>query len=404
MAAPGRGRRGEGGGSLETRQAFSKVIGGAVQRAKIMTAGEPGELGGQGGVPGGVWRAIDASANRAGEALRVLEDATRFGLDDEHLTRLAKDLRHDLAAVLTRHGLGRRTAARDVRGDVGVGIEPQTGLTREGIADLVAANASRAGQALRSLQEFTAIVADEAAAGFESIRYRTYTLEQAALAAARAGDSLRGVTLCVLVDGGRDAASFGRLVESLVEAGVRMFQVRDKSLPLPLLVERVRLALGIVRRGCDAGRPIVVVNDRVDVAAACSADGAHVGADDLPVPLTRRVVGPERLVGRTAHDVAEARGAVLDGADYLGIGPCFPSSTKSFAEHAPPEFLRTVCGEIALPIFAIGGITAERLESLVALGVKRVAVASAVTRAADPPRAARELIDTLARLTAGPPT
>ena len=92
-----------------------------------------------------------------------------------------------------------------------------------------------------------------------------------------------------------------------------------------------------------------------------------------------------------------------DGADYLGIGPCFPSTTKAFEAHAPAEFLRTVSQEIAVPTFAIGGISVERLEPLVALGVTRVAVASAVIRAADPPRAARELIDTLARLTAAKP-
>jgi thiamine-phosphate pyrophosphorylase len=380
---------------------FSKASGGAVQRWKTMATGESGELGGHGQEgTSGIWRAVDASANRAAEALRVLEDVLRFGLDDEHLTRLAKNLRHDLADVLSRHGLWQRTAARDVIGDVGVGVAAQAGLARGGLSDLVAANAARATQALRSLQECAAVVATEAAGGFESIRYRVYTLERAALAAVRSVDRLADVSLCVLVDGGHDAVSFARLVESLVEAGVRMFQIRDKSLPVPLLAERVRTALGIVRRGGEAARPIVVVNDRVDVAAAVSADGAHVGADDLPVPLTRRVVGPGRLVGRTSHDVAEARAAVVDGADYLGIGPCFPSPTKSFADHAPPEFLRTVCREVSLPVFAIGGITVDRLEALVALGVRRVAVASAVTRAADPPRAARELIDALTRLTA----
>jgi thiamine-phosphate pyrophosphorylase len=364
-----------------------------------MAAGESGGLGGTGSASG-IWRALDASANRAAEALRVLEDVLRFGLDDGHLTRLAKDLRHDLAAALTRHGLGQRMAARDVGGDVGVGIEAEAGLSRAGLADLVAANAARAAQALRSLQECSAVVAPEASGGFESIRYRLYTLERAATTAVRAGARLADVSLCVLVDGGHDAAAFERLIMALVEAGVRMFQVRDKSLPLSLLAERVRTALAIVRRAGGADRPIVVVNDRVDVAAAVAADGAHVGADDLPVSLTRRVVGPERLVGRTAHDVDEARAAVRDGADYLGIGPCFPSPTKSFAEHAPPEFLRAVCREVSLPTFAIGGITAERLEPLVALGVTRVAVASAVTRAADPPRAARGLIDALAQLTA----
>ena len=367
-----------------------------------MAAGEPGGLGGQGGTTG-IWRAIDASANRAGEALRVLEDVFRFGLDDDHLTRLAKGLRHDFAGVLGRHGLWRRTSARDVIGDVGVGIQAEAGLARGGLADLVAANAARGGQALRSLQECAAVVAADAAAGFESIRYRLYTLERVALTAVRAGDRLAGVSLCVLVDGGHDAASFGRLVESLVEAGVRMFQIRDKTLPVPVLAERVRTCLALVRRAAAASRPLVVVNDRVDIAAALEADGAHVGADDLPVPLTRRVVGPERLVGRTAHDVAEARAAVIDGADYLGVGPCFPSATKAFAAHAPPEFLRTVCGEVSLPAFAIGGITVERLESLAALGVKRVAVASAITRAADPPRAARDLLDALARLMAPGP-
>jgi hypothetical protein len=127
-------------------------------------------------------------------------------------------------------------------------------------------------------------------------------------------DRLAAARLCVLMDGGRDAASFTRLLESLVEAGVGMIQIRDKALPVPLLVGRVRAALEIVRRSGAATLPLIVVNDRVDVAAALAADGAHVGADDLPVSLTRRVVGVGPLVGRTAHDVAEARAAVADGA------------------------------------------------------------------------------------------
>jgi thiamine-phosphate pyrophosphorylase len=366
-----------------------------------MEPGESGRTGGYGAA--GIWRAIDASANRAGEALRVLEDVLRFGLDDQHLTGLAKNLRHELAVVLAHEGLRSRIAARDVGGDVGVGLEAAASLTRSGIADLVAANAARAAQALRSLQECAAVVATDTAAVFEAIRYRLYTLERAAVVAANARERLAGVSLCVLVDGRDDAAAFARMMESLVEVGVPMFQIRDKSLPVPVLVDRVRTALAIVRRGGPGERPLLVVNDRVDVAAAVNADGAHVGADDLPVELTRRVIGPGPLVGRTAHDASEARAAVADGADYLGIGPCFPSATKSFAVHAPPEFLRTVCGEISLPTFAIGGVTTESLPALVDLGVSRVAVASAVTRAADPPRAARELLDTLGRLTAAKP-
>ena len=200
----------------------------------------------------------------------------------------------------------------------------------------------------------------------------------------------------MLVDGRADAAAFERLVESLVDAGVRMLQIRDKRLGTPALVDRARRAVAIARRQPAGADALVIVNDRVDVAAAVGAAGAHVGADDLPVPLARRVLGPSALLGATAHDVAEARAAVAAGADCLGIGPCFPSATKSFGTFAPPEFLRTVATEIALPAYAIGGVTLERLETLRGLGVTRVAVASAVTAASDPAAAARAFIERLA--------
>jgi thiamine-phosphate pyrophosphorylase len=174
-----------------------------------------------------------------------------------------------------------------------------------------------------------------------------------------------------------------------------MLQIRDKDLPVPVLAERARAAVEIARRRHPDGRALVVVNDRADVAAAVGADGVHTGADDLPLPLVRRVVGPRALLGRTAHDLAEARAAVLDGADCLGVGPCFPSHTKSFAAYAPPEFLAAVASEIALPAFAIGGITLERIDEVAAMGYSRVAVASAVTGAADPAAAAAALIERL---------
>ena len=355
------------------------------------------------GSAAGVWRAIDASANRAAEALRVLEDVVRFVLDDAQLTAIAKDLRHTLATLLAQGSLPSRVALRDVAGDVGIGVEPPVTLRRVSPGDLVAANAARAAQALRSLAEFAAVVAPEAAAGFEQLRYRLYPLERGALTATRARERLAGITLCVLVDGQADLPAFDRLVSSLVEAGVRMLQIRDKTLHPSVLAERVAHAIAIARRLASAEPALVVVNDRVDVAAAVGADGAHTGADDLPAALTRRVLGPQPLVGRTAHTITEARAAAVDGADYLGIGPCFPSSTKSFGEFAAADFLRTVSREISLPAFAIGGVTLERLDELVSLGITRVAVAAAVTRARDPAAAAAGIIDRLKRGPAAPP-
>ena len=352
---------------------------------------------GQIGTATGAWRALDASANRAGEALRVIEDVVRFVLDDAHLTGLAKNLRHELAAVLASGRLAHRIMLRDVSGDVGAGVEAAAALPRATVHDLIAANAARAAQALRSLEEVSRLIEPDAAAAFERLRYRLYVLERGAVGTVRGADRLRGVDLCVLVDGREDARGFERLVESLLEAGVRMLQIRDKDLPVPVLAERARAAVEISRRRHPDGRALVVVNDRADVAAAVGADGVHTGADDLPLAMVRRVVGPRALLGRTAHDLAEARAAVLDGADCLGVGPCFPSHTKSFAAYAPPEFLTAVAREIALPAFAIGGITLERIDEIVALGYSRAAVASAVTGAADPGAAAAALIERLRR-------
>lgn len=212
---------------------------------------------------------------------------------------------------------------------------------------------------------------------------------------------LADAPLCVLVNGGPDLAAFSRLVTILVEAGVPFLQVRDKVLPPAELAARVRCAVEIARRARPARPPLVIVNDRVELVAACEADGAHVGADDLPTVQARALLdrGPaagRRLLGRTAHDLAEAMHAVRDGADYLGVGPCHPSATKAFAAFAPREFLAAVAGKVTLPVFAIGGITVDRLDDLLRLGIRRFAVASAITAAADPGAAARGFLERIA--------
>jgi thiamine-phosphate pyrophosphorylase len=349
------------------------------------------------GAAAGTWRLCDAAANRAAEALRVLEDVARFILDDPALTAAAKTLRHDLATVLAAPVFSRRVACRDTPGDVGTTIVTDTTLARRSPADLVAANAARAAQALRSLQEAALVVAPDAAARFEALRYRLYTLEKILAGAARAADRLAGVTLCVLVDGRSSAADFERLAEELFDGGVRMIQLRDKHLPTAGLLDRARRAVAIARRRA-RDEAVVILNDRADVAAAVGAAGVHVGAADLEVAAARRVVGPDALVGRTAHAFDEARAAALAGADYLGVGPCFPSATKAFDTFAPREFLTRVAREIALPAFAIGGVTLERLDDLAALGIRRVAVSAAVVDAADPAAAAAAFIDRLAAL------
>lgn len=210
-----------------------------------------------------------------------------------------------------------------------------------------------------------------------------------------ARDRLDSASLCVLVAGGPDAAAFERLVTALFTAGLPLLQLRDKQLSDETLLARCRLALAAARRHDPRRPPLVIVNDRVAVAAAAGADGVHLGASDMPVPEARGLLGPAAVIGRTTHDLAEARAAVSAGADYLGAGPCFPSQTKAFTSHAPREFLGAVA-RLPLPVFAIGGITPARVAELAPLGIRRVAVAAAVTGASDPSAAVHGLLAALA--------
>lgn len=347
---------------------------------------------GQAGLtPSAAWRAFDAVGNRAAEAIRVVEDVVRFMLDDRTLSSDAKQLRHDLVAALAAAGRGRAVLARDVVGDVGTDLAAERPLARRTASDLLAANAARGGQAIRSLAEIAAMVAPAQAAAFDPLRYRLYAIERNAARAIRSRGRLDGVGMCVLVDGRESEAAFGRLVTSLLEAGTRMIQLRDKVLATPSLLSRARQAVAIAR---PAGA-IVIVNDRVDVALAAGADGAHVGETDLPTRDARRLLGPDLLLGRTAHSMEELRAAVADGADYLGVGPCFESPTKAFGSFADRAFLAEAAKATALPVFAIGGITVDRLAELASLGFRRVAVASAVTSAADPAATAATFLDRL---------
>ena len=206
---------------------------------------------------------------------------------------------------------------------------------------------------------------------------------------------LAEVRLCVLLDAQPDAAGFERLFTSLLAAGVRMFQLRDKAAPDAVILDRARRGVALARQADARAPALVTINDRVSLAGAAGIDGVHVGGRDLPVKAARELLGPAVIIGRTAHDMAEARAASHESADYLGIGPCFPSATKSFASQAPREFLRQAAAEIPRPVFAIGGITTERLGELAALGIHRVAVSAAITAAPDPAAAAREFLTAL---------
>ncbi|MBN2624206.1 MAG: thiamine phosphate synthase [Acidimicrobiales bacterium] len=195
-----------------------------------------------------------------------------------------------------------------------------------------------------------------------------------------------------------DRARVGRLhvlVESLIvaeaalEAGAPTLQVRLKS---GTDADRYRLAFTIAER-CRAAGATCLVNDRADLAVAVGADGVHVGADDLPVPAVRRVVGPAALVGGTARDPDRARALVAEGATYLGVGPTFATTSKpGLPDPIGIEGVRAVVEAVDVPVIAISGITAARIDEVMATGAWGIAVIGAVAQSPDPHTATHDLM------------
>lgn len=337
-------------------------------------------------------RILDAAEDRAREGLRVVEDYVRFALDDRHLTAVCKGIRHDLTAAVAAIPLRRRLAARETLSDVGTSVSTPSEQHRTDTASVVAANVTRLQEALRSLEEFGKVLVPEMSARVEQIRYRTYTLQRAIEATRTEAARLADARLYVLIDACGSAEAFAALASALGEGGAHVVQLREKTLDDRRLLERARLLRQITR---ETGT-LFVMNDRADLAALADADGVHVGQEELTVKDARSVVGADALVGVSTHTIEQARQAVLDGADYIGVGPTFPSLTKSFDSYPGIELVRAVAAEIRLPAFAIGGVTRANLDQIRAAGLHRVAVSSAVTAASDPAAAVRDLLAGLA--------
>ncbi len=317
-------------------------------------------------------RVIDANLNRSSEALRVIEDTLRFVLADPHLQTVCKQLRHDLGTVAA--GFNRLITARDPANDVGRTRAVSAEYQRTGVAQILKANFARAGQSLRSLEEYSKIIEPAPAQAIETIRYSVYGLEKAVLTLLDSHDRLSAVRLCVMLDGCADDHVFRATVRAIIDGGAGMIQLRDKLLDDRQRLQRARMLVSLTR-----ATPVVsIVNDRVDLAIASGADGVHLGQEDLTPAAARQIGGLDLLVGVSTHHLDQARQAVLDGANYIGVGPTFPSGTKLFSDFTGTALLEAVAAEISLPAFAIGGIHPQNLAQVMATGFSRVAVAGAV--------------------------
>ena len=196
-----------------------------------------------------------------------------------------------------------------------------------------------------------------------------------------------------LITGDRgDEVETARIVEAALKGGATVIQLRKKSMPM-LEQYRLALALRILTREHEA---LLIINDHADLAIAADADGVHLGQDDLPPAAVRSLPGFEaRLIGRSTHSFAQAQLAVHDGADYVAVGPVYPTPTKEGRPAVGTGLVSRVAGIINQPWVAVGGIELDNVATVVDAGAPAVAVVRAVYDAADPAEAARRLHEAL---------
>ncbi|QNI68114.1 thiamine-phosphate pyrophosphorylase [Synechococcus sp. BMK-MC-1] len=337
-------------------------------------------------------RLIDANLDRAREGLRVIEDWCRFGLDRQDLVVPLKDWRQQLGQL---HDDAYRQA-RSTATDAAAGLGHPAQDNRSDSVAIVKANASRVQEALRVIEEFArtgdAVLARTAAA----VRYALYDHEVRILEACghnRRQQQLADAKLCLITDPGADDNPDRLMhnVKAALESGVTLVQYRRKHGSDGLRLQEAQQLAQL----CRAHNALFIVNDRIDLALLVNADGVHLGQEDLPQHEARRLLGNEKLIGRSTHALAQLEAAQQEGADYAGVGPVFATATKADRQPAGLNWVKEACAAARIPWFAIGGITATTLPRVREAGAQRVAVVSAIMASEDPASASRQLLDLL---------
>ena len=342
-------------------------------------------------------RIIDANCNRAAEGLRFLEDIARFLLNDVNLSRQIRAVRHDVVKNVTKLGAG-LLSVRDSQADVGAGIEPVG--QRQDLPSLVTANAKRVEEALRVIEE-SAKLPDIGpllrSKDFEQARFDLYTLERELLSKVLRQDKLSRLHgLYVIIDtqalAGKDKID---AADKAIRGGARVIQLRDKHhYKGEILVMAQKL-----KDLCRQRDTLFIVNDYLDIALAADADGLHIGQADLPLPVVRKELPIDRIIGCSTRTLAQARKAEAEGADYVAVGSMFPSPTKGDGTVVGLERLRQIRKALSIPLVAIGGINEANIGKVIAAGVDSAAVISAVLSQENMEQATRRMVKAIEKET-----
>lgn len=197
------------------------------------------------------------------------------------------------------------------------------------------------------------------------------------------------LSLYLVTDNSDDVERFLNIIEEGIKGGVTVVQIREKTADT---LDFYNLALK-VKEITTKYNVALIINDRVDIALAIDADGVHVGQSDMPCDVTRKLIGPDKILGVSAATIPEAKKAEADGADYIGTGAVFPTATKDDAPKVTKEELAEIVKSISIPVVAIGGINLDNACELVDTGIAGLSVVSAIMNSENPKKSSEKLLN-----------
>ncbi len=325
-------------------------------------------------------RMLDASLNRAAEGLRVLEDIARFHFDNRLISSKLRDIRH--AVREKSKGMDKvLMASRNAEEDVGIATSfDQATDVRIHLKDTSLSNFKRVQESLRSIEEILKTTGDyEGGKKIELLRFTIYSIEPEFIG--QFTPTLPQGVYGILGEKYSLGRSNVEVAKLMVEGGIDVLQYREKLTTKSL--QEIYLECREIRKiTADAGIPFII-NDFAEIALMVNADGIHQGQDDLPIKELRKIA-PLMMLGCSTHSPEQARKAIGDGADYIGVGPLYTTTTKDdVCDAVGLEYLEYVVQNHDIPFVAIGGIKQHNLEDVVRRGAKTVCLVTEIIGAED---------------------
>ena len=327
-------------------------------------------------------RIIDVNLNRTAEGLRILEEISRFVLNNRDFSSFLKNVRHKICQV-QENDYQELLIARDSINDVGLKV--QNPDSRVDIESVFKANIKRVQQSLRVLEEYDI----NNSSIYEELRYQIYNFEKEMWSVLKLDLKKyllnnKSLYLVTNSDGFENDDKFLDAVAQALAGGVDIVQLREKKANARRIIElgkKIRQLTGMYNA-------LFIVNDRVDIAKIVNADGVHLGQDDVEIDYAKMILGDDKIIGISTHEPEQALKAIKEGADYIGVGPVFETPTKPGRKSVGIEYVKWASENVLdIPFYAIGGINQENVCDVIKSGARNIAVVRAIINAPSPKEA-----------------